>query len=563
MSNISPYGRFTGRRLYSTSKIDAEIEEILHKQRNLEPYLRMPSNPHPYAYRPRVEWLSEAREWQRGLVGTEDDRPLKERILRSILKKEKGEDFGHSAIIPKWMKIGERTFKRYFGIEYFGGKHMVMKTPLQRELERVMLGGLTNATSTAGFQEAINYLATQGTNSSYSYGGILDIFPGLYTSNDVWLLPSSTSQALDFTMHGSGKSNTLIVISPSGTKTAAIQEGYTGWIKGTQGPRFTMRDLGLSVSGTFTGTATPPGDSSGGGVVSLQYYSAYFEHVGMSIHATLTQVANLLKCGTFAGPSQPCTWNNFEIHGFVDAGNLANVVCVWFEGFHWHGGLVELQDAPSAGCGISIRSNGPNYVGQLDSYSGTAPQANNWSNFIASNGIATFEEIEYPFLSTIYTGCNGGTISAGPDNNLTIIGIQSESAVHQGDASYLSIWNNGARYIKTIGFGMGLQSGAQWCSNYLTGPFNNNQSGVGYRVGLNNYNGAKVPTASQTYTATTDLLVNSSGGTGVNITVRDQYGNPILTGVTSLSAFRMSIGMQISFGAFTTAPAVSVFQVGG
>lgn len=88
MSNISPYGAFTGRRLYSTSKIDNEIEEILHRFSKLEYYQRMPTNPNQspwvsqrtgHSY--RAEWLREAKEWERGLVGTEDDKMLKQRIL--------------------------------------------------------------------------------------------------------------------------------------------------------------------------------------------------------------------------------------------------------------------------------------------------------------------------------------------------------------------------------------------------------------------------------------------------------------------------------------------------
>jgi hypothetical protein len=566
MSNISPYGAFTGRRLYSSSKIDNEIEEILHRFSKLEPYERMPTNPNlsPWVsqrmgHNYRAEWLREAKEWEEGLVGTEDDKKLKQRILDRILRVEKGNVRapGHLAIIPSWKKIGGRTFKRYFGIDFIGGKHMVM---MPDSLRNAMTGGLTNATNTSGFQETINHLATQGAGP-YANGGVLDIFPGAYTSTGVWQLPTTD---FDFTMQGGGKSNTLIYIAPSTTQTAAIAEGYTSWVSGIFGPRFVARDLGISVSGTYSGTSAPADDYSGGGVVSLQFYSVFFEHVSLSINTThLTALTNLLKCGTFAGPSQPCFWYDFDVMGYANDTNIVSTVCVWFEGFSWKVGVLEGYYPGYKGEGLNIRSNGPNYVGQIDSYDNSGPNnpvANNWMNFIGGGGVTTLDSIEYPFLGSIVNDVNGGTVNG---KYLTIIGILNESAVNQGVASQFSIWNEGARYIKTIGFSMGLQNGNQWVPTYLTGPFDNSVSGEGYFVGLNCYNGAKTPTASETYTASTDLLVNSTGGTGVNITIYDQFGNAILTGLTSLSAFRMSIGMQINFGAFTASPTVSIYQVSG
>jgi hypothetical protein len=249
--------------------------------------------------------------------------------------------------------------------------------------------------------------------------------------------------------------------------------------------------------------------------------------------------------------------------GYANDTNIVSTVCVWFEGFSWKVGVLEGYYPGYKGEGLNIRSNGPNYVGQIDSYDNSGPNnpvANNWMNFIGGGGVTTLDSIEYPFLGSIVNDVNGGTVNG---KYLTIIGILNESAVNQGVASQFSIWNEGARYIKTIGFSMGLQNGNQWVPTYLTGPFDNSVSGEGYFVGLNCYNGAKTPTASETYTASTDLLVNSTGGTGVNITIYDQFGNAILTGLTSLSAFRMSIGMQINFGAFTASPTVSIYQVSG
>ncbi|HVP24247.1 MAG TPA: hypothetical protein VMS77_10095 [Conexivisphaerales archaeon] len=582
MTTIGPYGVFTGRRLYSSSKIDNEIEGVLHRQSKLEPHLRMPTNPNDSVFTSqraghssRAEWLREAKEWERGLVGTEDDKRLKERIRKTIVENERGGSTvpGHIAIIPPWMKIGERAFKRYYGIDYFGGKHATTMMPSLADLQRMMLGNFVNMsmstgssspTTTAGFQEAINFLSAQGTNTSYAQGGVLEVFPGFYSCSSPWQLPSSTATAFDFTMRGGGKSNTLISIAPTGSQTAAIKEGYNLWIKGTMGPRFVAKELSMDITGTYSGTTAPSGDSSGGGVVSLQFYSVYFDHVGISINVNLTAVTNLLKAGTFAGPSQPCVWNDFHILGFAGA-NLASVATAWFEGFTWQTGACELQSGGNKGTGINIRSNGPNYLGQIDSYDYLAPGGvgvNCWLNFVAANGIVTLDELEYPFLANIFNGVNGGSVGAGPGNCLTIIGIQNESAIYPGDPSQFAIWNGGAKYLKTIGFSLGLQNGSQWVSSYLTGPFNNNVAGVGYLVGPNTYNGAKAPTASTVYTASSDLIVNSSGGSGVNITIYDQLGNVILSGLSSLSGFRMSIGMRVNFGAFTAAPAVTVFQVG-
>jgi hypothetical protein len=571
MSNISPYGAFTGRRLYSSSKIDNEIEEILHRLNKVEPYERMPTNPNlsPWVsqragHNPRAEWLREAKEWERGLVGTEDDKKLKQRILDRILKVEKGKVRvpGHLALIPSWKKVGGRTFKRYFGIDYVGGKHMAMLPDALRNLDRTMIGGLTNmATTTSGFQEAINSLSTQGTNTNYAQGGVLEVFPGLYTSSSPWQLPTSTTTAFDFTLQGGGKSNTLIQIAPSGTQTAAIAEGYTAWIKGVMGPRFVLRDLSMNVTGTYTGTTTVPGDTSGGGVISLQFYSVFFEHVLMSINVVLSSTTNLLKCGTYAGPSQPCDWYNFEIEGYASS-NLANIVAAWFEGFSWQGGLVELQDNGNPSTGISIRSNGPNHVGTLDSYDDG--KASTWMNFISPNGTCTLDEIEYPSLAQVYTGCNGGQVNVGSGGErVVIIGLDYASAADAGDPTQFAIFNEGCKGIKTIGFSLGLQSGAQWCPAYQQGPFDNNVASSGYLVGLNTYGGTTIPTAGTTYTVSTDLLINSSGGSGVSITIYDQFGNAILTGLTALSAFRMSIGMKIDFGSFIASPTVSIYQVSG
>jgi len=184
--------------------------------------------------------------------------------------------------------------------------------------------------------------------------------------------------------------------------------------------------------------------------------------------------------------------------------------------------------------------------------------------FVSPNATTTLDELEYPFIENIGTTTGCGSVAGGSGNScITIIGCQTESAINQGDPSKFAFWNGGVVYLKTIGFGLGLQSGNQWIPAYQQGPFNNNVASVGYRLGTNTYNGVTSPTASTTYGASTDLLINSSGGTGVYITIYDQLGNVILTGLTSLSAFNLKLGMKINFGAFSVAPSVTVYQVSG
>jgi hypothetical protein len=71
---------------------------------------------------------------------------------------------------------------------------------------------------------------------------------------------------------------------------------------------------------------------------------------------------------------------------------------------------------------------------------------------------------------------------------------------------------------------------------------------------------ASTPVASTSYTVQgAPITVNSTGGTGVNITITDGGGNTVLSGLTTLSGQRLPYGWKINFGAFTAAPTVAVF----
>jgi hypothetical protein len=89
----------------------------------------------------------------------------------------------------------------------------------------------------------------------------------------------------------------------------------------------------------------------------------------------------------------------------------------------------------------------------------------------------------------------------------------------------------------------------------ITDPFNT----VKATVGLYWPNGCTSQPASNTdYKAVnTDLLITSSGGTGVNITIKDPSGNTVASGLTALNAQHLPVGYKINFGNFTAAPNVT------
>jgi hypothetical protein len=57
---------------------------------------------------------------------------------------------------------------------------------------------------------------------------------------------------------------------------------------------------------------------------------------------------------------------------------------------------------------------------------------------------------------------------------------------------------------------------------------------------------------------TTDVLITSTGGTGVAITVEDAAGNTLYSGST-LAQFFVPLGYVVNWGGFSGAPAVSVY----
>jgi hypothetical protein len=71
-----------------------------------------------------------------------------------------------------------------------------------------------------------------------------------------------------------------------------------------------------------------------------------------------------------------------------------------------------------------------------------------------------------------------------------------------------------------------------------------------------------VPVASATYTITgNDILISSTGGTDVSITIYDTYGMPKYTGQPALNMLTLPAGFKINFGAFSVAPTVQIDSI--
>jgi len=57
----------------------------------------------------------------------------------------------------------------------------------------------------------------------------------------------------------------------------------------------------------------------------------------------------------------------------------------------------------------------------------------------------------------------------------------------------------------------------------------------------------------------TDVVLTSTGGTGVSITIKDFAGNTVASSLTTLTAVHFPNGFQINFGGFSVAPTVTMF----
>ena len=97
----------------------------------------------------------------------------------------------------------------------------------------------------------------------------------------------------------------------------------------------------------------------------------------------------------------------------------------------------------------------------------------------------------------------------------------------------------------------------------LSAPFTTSvPSGGGAWLGVGAPSGTAAPLASTIYRVeVTDILINVSGGTGVDITIYDTQNTALASGMTTLTAYYIPAGYSIGFGAFTAAPTVAVWAI--
>ena len=94
----------------------------------------------------------------------------------------------------------------------------------------------------------------------------------------------------------------------------------------------------------------------------------------------------------------------------------------------------------------------------------------------------------------------------------------------------------------------------------IASPFETTSTPGPSWVGIGAPSGTAAPVASTAYRAeVTDLVITSTGGTAVSITITDAAGTTIASGLTTLTNYYLPAGFSINFGAFTAAPTVTVF----
>jgi hypothetical protein len=93
--------------------------------------------------------------------------------------------------------------------------------------------------------------------------------------------------------------------------------------------------------------------------------------------------------------------------------------------------------------------------------------------------------------------------------------------------------------------------------NRITNHTNVAQNQIGFYGGT-----TATVVASTDYTIVgSNVLITSTGGTGVSITLKDGAGNTVVAALTTLSAQTIPLGFKINWGPFSVAPTVTVFAV--
>ena len=93
--------------------------------------------------------------------------------------------------------------------------------------------------------------------------------------------------------------------------------------------------------------------------------------------------------------------------------------------------------------------------------------------------------------------------------------------------------------------------------NRITNHTNTTQNQIGFYGGT-----TATVVASTDYTIVgSNVLITSTGGTGVSITLKDGAGNTVASALTTLTAQTIPLGFKINWGPFSVAPVVTVFAV--
>lgn len=398
-------------------------------------------------------------------------------------------------------------------------------------------GTNTPGTTTAGFQEAMDYLAQ-------TIGGVIEVSAGTYSATGLLTIPNPTNNNIDYTLRGAGQNTTIFSSTNCITNYLAAPSGAdNNFQQGTFAGRIHLEDICIRVSNS-TGIKETSYASGDYVLCNFTWLSTFMNRVLFICSASgATTAVDCINVGGPAGPSQPCVWSSVNIfyHGPSSGGYL---VWQWLEGFHWRGGVID----STGGYCTGIYCGGESTIEQIDT-------ADNLATLIRQNaGCLTLANIEW--FSNTSTGLTYNIIFG--SGGLTLIGPEQTqlNGVLQPPPSIQFIGHTPI-FVKTIGFQYG-KIPASITDN--SNPFCYVDNAIGFTGTINP--SSRSPSASTDYRANADILVTCSGGTGVSISILDDFGNTIVSGLTSLEMQKLNVGMHINFGAFTAAPTVSVYHVG-
>ena len=351
------------------------------------------------------------------------------------------------------------------------------------------------------------------------------ILPGSYVCTGGLTFSKPASLNFDYTIKGSGQ-------HASQVKPAYITSTLTDWEQGAYAGRVVIEDINIEI-----GNSAPPNNI----FANFEFVDVFMTNVLWRFFYGGSARATFLACGGPAGPSQPVMWRNVAVFG-SSSGASVMVVYQWYEGFAWVGGLVD-PVIGGAGQATGIYCGGHTLLQEIDSADGP------WLYFIHQNaGGLTVINVEFPSASQAYY-----LIGSGGNSTIIVNPLRNEANdLFSPPFSYLFFHDGGPLVFKMIGASLGL----------LPNPFAMPAAGqpvmgvVAGKVG-------PTPTANTDYLVNSDIVVNISGGTGISITIYDNYGHVITSGLTSLTAHQMQPGMHVNFGDFSDAPTVVVVHVSG